>query len=67
MQSNVFRHLDREDYLIDKPHQKLIYRVCVSSFRDQLVLQFHQTDHDNSQLCEPRLLEYARGVSIPER
>ena len=53
MQSNVFRHPE-ERTLVDKLHQELVDRICISSFLDQLILQFYQSQDDDSDLviCE---------------
>ena len=44
--------------LVDKSHQELVYQVCVSSFRNQLVLQFHQSDHDDSDFIVRYRFQY---------
>jgi len=53
MQSNVFRHPEKRT-LVDKLHQELIDRICISSFFNQLILQFYQSQDDDSDLviCE---------------
>ena len=53
MQSNVFRHPEKRT-LVDKLHQELIDRIGISAFLDQLVLQFYQSQDDDSDfvICE---------------